>query len=63
MKRTSAMFVLVLGVALLSKVIPAHALMTVSDVRHRTPLSKTSIVPADDSGDDGDDSSDSDDAD
>jgi len=62
MKRTSVVSVMVVGAALLSRVIPAQALPTVSTAQHRTPLSKTSVVPAEDSGDDGDDS-DSDDAD
>lgn len=62
MKRTSVVFVMVVGAALLSRVIPALALPRVSAARHGTSVSKTSVVPAEDSGDDGDDA-DSDDAD
>ncbi len=61
MKRTSRLVVLSVGAVLLSRVLPA-ALLASPAAASRTTLSKTSVVPAEDSGDDGDDS-DSDDAD
>ena len=61
MKRTSGLIVMAAGILVLSRVVSAHIPHTSgSDASAR--LSKTSVVPADDSGDDGDDS-DADDAD
>ena len=61
MKRTSGLMIMVVGMLLLSSVVPARALLTAGSATSRTALSKTAVVPAEDSGDDGDDT-DSDDA-
>ncbi len=63
MKHTSRLVVMAVGILiLLSRVAPVRALQTTGTNSFGSALSKTSVVPAEDSGDDGDDG-DSDDAD
>lgn len=62
MKRTSRLIVMVFGILLLTRIAPVSLLHASRAATTRTVHSKTSVVPAEDSGDDGDDSG-SDDAD
>jgi hypothetical protein len=61
MKRTSGLIVMALGVLWMHTVVPAPVVRTRGPAAIRAAHTKTSVVPAEDSGDDGDDS-DSDDA-
>ena len=62
MKRTSGLIVAAFGILLLGRVLPARVLQTSGFTPQHAAHSKTTVVPAEDSGDDGDDSG-SDDAD